>query len=298
MISTTSMSYVLDEVVSAVAYEVFYDEPFALPVLFDMRTTTRRRERLASIGGLREYAEKTKGSEPAEDDIAQQFQKDFIPVSYGKQVPIERELVDDEEWGLLVDIGEQLGYMGAYTMEKLAASLWNDMFTGSTFLAEDSLSICNDAHVNADSGNSQDNSGTNSLNFNGLKATRTAMRKFTNYEGDKIAVRPKMLVVPTDLEEEGWELVKSVGKPDTANNNANFYNGMFDMLVWDFLTDTNAWFMVDPRLMKMNLIWFMRIALEIFGTGNLFAGTRKIGGYFRAALGCRDWRFVYGNNPS
>jgi hypothetical protein len=121
---------------------------------------------------------------------------------------------------------------------------------------------------------------------------------YRNYRGDKMSVHPKLLVVPTDLEEVAWEMIRSTGKPDTANNNANMYNGMFDLVVWDFLTDTNAWFMVDPRLMKLNLIWFQRIALEVFGDGNLFSGTRNIGGYYRAALGVRDWRWIYGNNPS
>lgn len=298
MITTNTMSYVLDEVVSAVAFETFYEDAFVFPLLYDVRTSMKRREGTASLGGIREYAEKTRGAEASEDTITQQFKKDFVHVSYGKSIPVERELVDDEEWGLLVDLGQQLGYMAAYTMEKKAAALFNDAFNGSTYLAEDGLSICNDAHVNADSGNSQDNSFNSSLNFAGVKTVRTAMRKFTNYEGDKASVRPRLLVVPTDLEEEGWELTKSLGKPDTANNNLNIYNGMFDMLVWDFLTDTNAWFMIDPRLMKMNLIWYQRIALEVFGDGNLFTGTRKIGGYFRASHGCRDWRWVGGSNPS
>ena len=149
-----------------------------------------------------------------------------------------------------------------------------------------------------DAGNSQSNSGTNSLSLTGLDTTRVAMRAFTNYSGDLAPSRMRLIAVPPALEMTGFELLKSVGKPDTTNNNINFYNGLADMLVWDFLTDSNAWFGIDPMLMKQNLIWWQRIALEIYSTGNLFDRTKKIGGYYRASHGCRDWRWVYGNNPS
>ncbi len=298
MLTTSNLSYVVDEVVSAVAFETFFQETFMMPVLYDVRTSGRRRERMASFGGLGEFEVKTPTVEPNEDEIAQQFEKDFVHVAYGKQVPVEREIVDDEEWGLLADIGQQLGYMAAYTMEKKAAALFNDAFSGGTYKCEDGKSICNSAHTNSDGGNSQSNSSTNSFNFAGLETTRLAQRKLTNYRGDKLGVRPRLQLVPVELEQTGWELLKSIGKPDTANNNLNYYQGMYDLAVWDFLTDTNAWFSIDPSLMKQNLIWYQRIALEVFGDGNLFAGTKKIGGYFRASHGCRDWRWIYGNNPS
>ena len=57
-ITSANMEFVLDEVVSSVMFESFFDEPFMYPMLFDVRTSNRRRERSASIGGLGEYQEK------------------------------------------------------------------------------------------------------------------------------------------------------------------------------------------------------------------------------------------------
>ncbi len=294
-ITSNSMSYILDEVVSAVAFESFYAEQFMMPVLYDVRGSGRRRERSASIGGLSLYAEKTNGQNATEDQWTQQFEKDFVHVAYGKRVAIERELVDDEDYGVLAEIGSQLGSLAAQTMEEKAADLFEDAFAGATYKAEDNLSICNSAHLNADGGNSQDNSGTSALSMAAVKATRTAMRRFKNYRGDRMAVRPDLLIVPPDLEETAWEIIRSTGRPDTTNRADNMYNGMFNLVVWDFLDDTNNWFMADSRLMKQNLLWYQRIPLEIYGDGNLNTGTRTIGGYFRASHGCRDWRWVYGH---
>jgi hypothetical protein len=297
--TTSNLSYILDEVVSAVAYESFYEDQFMMPSLYDVRTSKRRRERMTVLGGLTTYDEKTAGAEPTTDQMRQEAQKDWVHVAYGKKIPIERELVEDQEWGLLGEVGIQLGTLAAQTMEVNGAALFNDAFAGSTYTDAYGLSICNDAHLNAAGGNSQDNSGTNSLNYSGLNTTRTAMRKFTNAEGDKLSVRPDLLLVPTDLEMDAWELLKSALKPGTTNNNANFYAGAgFSLGVVDHFTDTNAWFMCDSRLMRQNLIWWQRVSLEVYGDGNLHTGTRNIGGYFRCSHGSKGWRWIYGNNPS
>jgi len=299
-ITSANMNFVLDEVVSSVMFESFFDEPYMYPMLYDIRTSNRRRERSASVGGLGEYQVKQRTQAAAEDQITEQFEKDFVHESYGKSVAVERELVDDEEYGVLQEIGSQLGIMAAYSMEKTAATVFNDAFAGASHKGEDGKSLCNAAHVNSDGGNSQSNTGTETCSLAGIQTTRLNMRKFTNYRGEKLAIRPNMLIVPPDLEETAFEIVRSTGST-VDNKNAgvtNFYNGRFDLAVWDFLTDTNAWFMADSRLMKQNLIWYQRTPLARFGDGNLFTGTRRVGGYYRNSYGFKDWRWVFGNNPS
>lgn len=299
-ITSANMEFVLDEVVSSVMFESFFDEPFMYPMLFDVRTSNRRRERSASIGGLGEYQEKGRTQAAAEDQITEQFEKDFVHKSYAKQVAVERELIDDEEYGVLQEIGSQLGIMAAYSQEKTAAEIFNDAFAGVSHTGEDGKSLCNAAHVNSDGGNSQSNTGTETCSLAGIQITRLAMRNFTNYRGEKLAIRPNLLIVPPDLEETAFEIVRSTGstKDDKNSGVVNFYNGRFDLAVWDFLTDTNNWFMADSRLMKQNLIWYQRTPLEQFGDGNLFTGTRRVGGYYRNSYGFKDWRWVFGNNAT
>lgn len=293
-------SYLLDEVVSAIAFESFYAEPLMVPSLFDIRASGRRRERTASFSGLSEFETKAELAAATEDQVENQFEKDFTHVAYAKKVPIARELIDDSEFGLVEDIGRQIGVMAAYTIENKCASVFRGAF--GTTLAEDALSLCNSAHLNAAGGNSQSNTGTTALSMTSVKTTRTAMRKYTNYNGDLAGVRPDSLIIPTDLEESAWEIVNSTGgRPDNANNAANMYAGMFKLFVWDFLStgvsggDVNNWFMADSRIMAQNLIMYLRTPLEIFGDGNLFTGTRNIGGYMRFSYGVRDWRWVYGH---
>jgi phage major head subunit gpT-like protein len=289
------MSYVLDEVVSGVGFESFYEAPFQWPLVYTRRGSMSRRERFTSVGGIGQFQQKTPGTAPAEADVSQQFQKTFVHNPFALQLPFEREFVDDEEWGTVEELGREIGLSAAQTMEVAGAALFNDAFAGATYTAEDALSICSSAHLNVDGGNSQDNSGTSAISMAAIKATRTAMRKFTNYRGEKISVNPDMLIVPVAIEEDSWEIVRSTNRPDGANLVANMYNGMFRLIVWPFLTDDESWFMVDSRLMARHLLWFQRVPLEFHGDGSLFNGTRRIGGYYRESHGCRDWRWIYGH---
>lgn len=293
----STLSFIFDEVVSEVAYEAYYDLPYLWPVLYSVRNSMGRRERSASLGGLGLFQSKAETADASEGTVTQQFEKTFTHAAFSLKLPISREVVDDNEWGFLQEVGLELGNAAGQTMESRAAALFDDAFAGATYLAEDGLSVCHNAHVNVDGSNSQDNLLTNALSMSGIKSARTAMRKWTNYGGQKIAVNPDELLVRVDQEEDAWEIVRSVSRPDNANNAANMYNGMFNLYVWPFLStsDTNDWFMMDSRLRARNLIWYQRIGLEIFGDGNLSAGTKTIGGYFRHSHGVKDWRFILGN---
>lgn len=294
-VTQSSVSYLFDEVTSEVAFESFYDMPFLHPALYSVRGSAGRRERASSLGGLGRFNSKAETVDADQATITQQFQKTFTHTAYALQIPVSREVVDDEEWGFLQEIGMELGQSAAQSMEIDAFALFNDAFDGASYTAEDSLSICNGAHLNADSGNSQDNDLANAFSVAGVKATRTNMRKVTNAGGLKVAVNPDELLVPVDIEEDAWEVVRSAGRPDTANRADNMYNGMFTLYVSPFLTDTGNWFMMDSRLRARNLVWYMRTGLEIFGDGNLSAGTKTIGGYYRESHGCKDWRWICGN---
>lgn len=287
-----NLSFIFDEVVSAVAYEEYFSGEFLVPMLYRMQGSASRRERASSLGGLGKFQPKTETGAISEGSVTQQFQKTLTQSEFGLQLPISRMVVDFNEWGLLQEIGIELGSSAAFTMEDDGMALFRDAPTGATYTAEDGLSIANNAHLNVDGGNSQDNLLANTFSMAGVKATHVAMRKFTNYSGDRISVNPDELLVPVDLEEEAFEVVKSVTRPDVANLASNFYQGRYTMYVSPLLTDTNDWAMMDSRRRARNLLWYQSAPLEIFSDGNLNTGTRKVGGYYREAHGCRDWRWI------
>jgi len=67
-------------------------------------------------------------------------------------------------------------------------------------------------------------------------------------------------------------------------------------LVWDYLTDANNWFMIDPGLCKMFLQWFDRVPLEFAEDPTSdFSLEARYRGYQRYSYGWSDWRFLYGH---
>lgn len=294
--TTSSLSYLVDEVTSGVAINEFSQLDNLMAALYGMRNSGKRRERSSSISGLGNLQKKLPTQASAQDAPVQQFQKTFLHEAFALQVPVERELVDDEEWGWFQDLGMQFGIALNRTMEEKAALPFVDAFAGAETLAEDGLSICNSAHLNVDGGNSQSNSGTSALSAANAITTLTAMRKFTDYRGQRISVNPDALIVPVDLEGTAWEIVRSSQKPASANNDANYLQNRFQLYSWNYLTNTKDWFMVDSRMMKLNLLWYLRTGVEMFGDGDLFTGTRRTGIYSRWSNGVKDWRWVYGQD--
>lgn len=297
MQTSSNLNYAIDEVVSEVAWSEFYSGEFYVPFFFRIQGSSRSRERSARFGGLGKYAAKTPTAQAERDQITQEAEQNLVHGAYGKTVELERELIDDAEWPVLEEISEELGYMARFTMESDGAAVFNDITGGATYTTDQGKPIAYTAHVNAAGGNSQNNALTNALNQAGLKDSRQKGRDFKNARGELMYARHTLLIVPNELETTGWEQVRSVAKPDTTNNNPNFFAGM-SMVAWDLLTDSNAWGLIDPRLMKKYLKWFMRIMFETWGDGDYDTGTKRIGGYYRESHGCSHWPWIVWNNPS
>ena len=78
----------------------------------------------------------------------------------------------------------------------------------------------------------------------------------------------------------------------------NMFSGRFNLIVWDRLTESYAWFLMVSVLMKQHLIWQWRIRPEFSQSEDFYGRTAKYRGYMRYGIGWTDWRFIYGNNPS
>ena len=137
------------------------------------------------------------------------------------------------------------------TVEKSAASVFNNAFTGTgsitvegtTVLSNtEALSLCNDAHTSTAVSSTQDNYGTTALSATSVEATRILMAGFKDDRDNAISVQPDMILVPRNLEQTAWEIISSKGKVDTAENNANFHYGKYKLAVWDFLQKDSPYY--------------------------------------------------------
>jgi hypothetical protein len=201
----------------------------------------------------------------------------------------------DDQYSIINKRPAQLALVAKRTQEKHACSVFNNAFSTSIFTGGDGLALCASAHTFAGTSTTVGNTGTTALSATAVEATRLLMRQFTD-ETDNLAIaRGDMLIVPPQLEEAAWEIVNASGKMDTADNNPNFNKGKYKIVVWDYLSDSNNWFMADSRMMKLYLKWFDRVPTEFNKDRDFDTYLARWSVYTRYSYGFSDWSFLYGH---
>lgn len=278
--------------------------PEMRPMLFNVQSSSTSYEKDSSVGSFGDM-EVFKGT-VAYDDVSQGYDVTYTHVQLTKGFKVERALFDDDLYNIISRKPRGLAIAANRTMEKYAASVFNNAFSGSGSLTVDGVTVlsntegqalCSTAHpYSPDDSTTQSNSGTSAISPTAIEATRRAFATLKDDRGNLISVQPDLLLVPREREETAWEIIASKGKVDTAHNNANFHFGKYKLAVWDYLTDSTDWFMIDSSMMKMYLNWFDRVSLEFFKDKEFDTLISKFANYARCSYGWSDWRWVYGHN--
>ena len=250
-----------------------------IDMLFNVQSSTRFEEQYQGMGA--------QGIVPVFDgtvpytDFDAGYRTDIRNYELAQGIQIERRLVDDDQTGQIRSRASNMSEAFNNTIETDAANVFINGFT--------------------DSGTNRMGASTNgALTIDNLDTTRQAMRNFTDDQGQLLGVNPDMLLVPPELERTATQLVseRAIYEPGSAQYDVNMFSGRFRPVVWNRLTDGNAWFLIDSRLMKSHLIWQWRIRPEFAQAEDFDGLTAKFRGYMRYGIGWTDWKFIYGQNPS
>jgi hypothetical protein len=120
------------------------------------------------------------------------------------------------------------------------------------------------------------------------------MVNFRDDAGNRIAVVPDEIYIPNDLFEKAFEIVSSMGKVDTANNNRNVHEGAYTIKEWNYLSDTNNWFLCDSAMRKQMVFWIERVPVEFAFAEDIDTLIAKWRGYMRYANAQINWRWILG----
>lgn len=159
--------------------------------------------------------------------------------------------------------------------EQDAAAILNNALTYDTSVVGDGKPLVSASHPH-DSGmwaNRFDKHlSASSLN----EALAHIEREWVDEHGTKITGKGRLLIVPTALAETAATLD-------------------FPHLVWDALTNPNAWFVVTAN---QGLVWFERDPLELDTWHDVERDMVMVKGYERRCFGCSDPRAVLGAFPA
>lgn len=292
----------LDPIVQFRVDQAFNRHPSLLNRLFNVQSSSRAYEAVSGVGAISPDAfenYKNSGVIP-EVDFDQGYKATYTHVEYPVDFSIESKTIADADFNSVFRTTDRIGDSAFLFRETKAASVFNNAFSAS-FTGADGVALCSDAHPASPqkTGVTQDNNLALALSKANLRTAREAMMAFTDDNGNKVAVVPNLLLVPPALEDDAIEIVNSIQDPDTANNTVNPMFGRFRVQPWHYLTDSNAWFLIDEMRMRQSLDWFDRVPFSV----KLRDGDdRTIRSWWRAyqrfSFGWSDWKWVIGSNPS
>jgi len=305
-VTSTQFSQLLDSRFAKIYNDRYSQLPDMLGEFFDMMDgdtlPTKDTARFGEVGAFGDIQPFT--GAVSYDDVAQSYTATFTHVEYTSGFQIERKLFDDDLFGVMDAKPKGLATAAQRTRQKHGATIFNNAFSvDNTWVAStEGLSLCNDAHTTNASGVSTtvgfDNNITSSLSAVSLAAARIQMRTFRGDRGERIDVMPDTLIIPPDLYQTAFEIVESLGVPDSANNNRNVHQGKYRVIEWNYLLDSNNWFIADSTMMKDMVKWVDRVPIEFGMVEDFDSLIGKWRLYGRWSLGTNGWRFILGAQVS
>lgn len=265
------------------------------PQLFNMQTSSKAQEHDLGMGGFADWREYEGAIEY--DEHEQLWKTTYTHVEFARGFKVARKLVDDDQYNVINRQPRGLALSAERKREKDAASVFNNAFSAS-YTGGDAIALCGAHPYSPGNATTQSNSGTTALSYDAVIATRKLMRSYVDDRGELVPINPGTILVPPELEDTAWTIVNTILKPGTGNNDANFVrSNVNNVIVWDYLTDANNWFLIDSMLAKLYLNWFDRVPLEFaMDPTSDFTLEARFRGYMRYSYGWSDWRWVYGHN--
>lgn len=229
--------------------------------LFNVNPSSRSIEQFSQVSGVGRFTQLTEGQAIRKDLPVQGFNSTFKHVRYGLAVPTTIDVVEDDMWGLINQMHQDLGWSCSETRELDAASTFNNAFSGS-FLGPDSVALCSASHPLYKVGGVQSNLMTAAdLDMYSLQVMMTAFELMKRPSGELIHVPPSQLIVAPANRFVGYALTRSSDDPSTADRSVNplagAEDGMPKLFVYRYLTNPVSWFLkAAPQ--STGLVWFDR----------------------------------------
>ena len=266
-----------------------------VPLLYNIKTSNLASEVMSSAGEFPDL-------EPFDGqvnyaDMYEGYIKTFTHSESARGLQIRSTLIKDAQGAghgfVFQEKPQAMARAVSRTREKDGSATFNDAFTSEP-TDSDGAELCASDHARPKDSTTQSNEGTTTFSATAVEAVRLAMRKFTDDQGDFCGSSMDTLLVPEDLHEKAYEVIKSELKVDVSTNNKNFHQGRYDLSVWSRLSDTNNWFGIDSTLEKNSLFWFNNEPIKFFKDDSSDSLSAKYIAYFRKSCGFRNWRWIYG----
>lgn len=293
------------------------ERTFMRTTIFPIETSRKARESYQGVGELGSdmWNQFEKMGRVPYDGLSPVWPQELVHRRYAGGMQIEREAIEDNLYGdsgLPTEIPRDaaaraaaLGRSAAIHRERSAAALFNNAFTdagtdeeGHPIAGPDGVGLVSTAHKHsATNAATQSNEFTLALTGDNLNTVKLAMEAFTDDRGNLSPSNPDTLLVPPALENIARIINGSELDPTSANNAINPNKGRWEIVVWKWLRDPTAWFVIDSARKRESLVWLDRVLPEFAAESDFDTFIAKYRGYYRFSRGWNDYRWIAGSKP-
>ena len=265
--------------------------------IFETESSDRSFEEETKLSGFSAAPVKGEGSAIEYDNAQEAWTARYTHETVAMGFSLTEEAIEDNLYDSLSSrYTKALARAMAYTKQVKGASVLNNAFSGTTY--GDGKTLCATDHPLVSGGtNSNRPAVAADLNETSHEAAVIQIAGWTDERGLLIAAKPTKLVIPPALQFVATRLLDTELRVSTADNDINAIrnNGAIPggYTVNNYLTDTNAWFLMTdvPNGLKHFVRSPMQTSMDAdFDTGNSRYKARE-----RYSFGVSDPLGIYGS---
>lgn len=266
--------------------------------ILNVRSTTLPYEDELITTGLGRLEQKPKGKPITYDSGLVGNSKRYTPTTYALGFRVERELYDDEQYGVIKKMAKQLSTSAKQTVEYEVGAFLDDLFTGATYTGADGYAACYTAHP-LTIGGTYGNKPTvdTDLSISALRAAYQRMELMVNERGLRCMTKPSLLVVSPTYQWIAKEIIGSEKVPYSAENQPNVTQQIMGLsyMVSHYMSDEDMWILLaPPSEHDLRFIWRKRPTLDNSDDFNTKDALFSVD--CRFTMGFTDWRGVDGSS--
>lgn len=248
------------------------------------------------VAGLGQMIQKGEGAPFTFDEPIGGSTRRYTHLTYGLGFRVTQEMMEDDLYGVMNRMTEELAKSAKYNKDVQAASVLNNAFN-SSFTGLDGLELCSTVHTNLGGGTQANEPSTAAdLALTSLQAAIETFEGWTDSRGFKIDTSPEWLIHNTGDIWEAGELLESEFIPTSADNAKNIVRSKYGIKpkYLKHLSDADAWFLVGSKSdhdMKM----FLRVNDQFRNDDDPYNGDALMTARHRLSTGFSRWENVYGS---
>lgn len=270
--------------------------PQGWETLFDKRDSQKAYEKVVESTMFGYAPVKTEGGGIQYDEARQGYVAQFTHVVYALgYITTMEEIADGQYKELSRGRSKGLARSLKSTRETIHANVFNRAFN-SSYNGGDATTLCSTAHPTRGGNQANRPAVDADLTEASLEDMVILVQNATNSRGLKADLTPDRLVISINDQFNAARIMKSQGRPGTANNDINAIKSMGylpkGIFPWRYLTDTDAWFVQTDC--DDSLIHFERNEITLDQDNDFDTKNARASSYMRFSAGWGDWRGVYG----